>query len=87
MRRWQEAFSYYRAMVEDPKRWFVKRLNGGEFVITDNFRVYHARKEFFKTAPEQERVVSTSYMDWNILVNRVLSPEKGDFIYLETDQH
>ena len=73
MRRWQEAFSYYRAMVEDPKRWFVKRLNGGEFVITDNFRVYHARKEFFKTAPEQERVVSTFWSTGFSLLRREIS--------------
>ena len=86
-RRWWEAFLYYRELVENQDSWFMKRLNGGEFVITDNWRVYHARREFEMTAPDQERIVSTSYMDWNSMANRVLSPQKGDYIFLEIDQH
>merc|ERR1719378_1033343 len=85
--KWWEAFSYYRSLLEDQDRWDVKRLDGGEFVITDNWRVFHARKEFEKTAEEQERVVSTSYMDWQMVANRVLSPEKGNPLFLEIDDH
>ena len=77
----------YRELVENQDSWFMKRLNGGEFVITDNWRVYHARREFEMTAPDQERIVSTAYMDWNSMANRVLSPPKGDYIFLEIDQH
>lgn len=85
--RWWEAFLYYRELVEDQDSWFVKKLRGGEFVITDNWRVLHARKEFRLTAPDQERIVSTSYMDWNSMANRVLSSDKGDHVFLEVDQH
>jgi gamma-butyrobetaine dioxygenase len=85
--RWWEAFMYYRTLVEDPSRWLVRRLNSGEFVVTDNWRVYHARRGFQKTAPEQERIVSTAYMDWNIMVNNVLSTDKGTSLFLETGQH
>ncbi|XP_063690473.1 probable gamma-butyrobetaine dioxygenase [Bolinopsis microptera] len=82
-----EAYTYYRGLVEDPSRHYTKRLNSGEFVITDNWRVYHARRPFKKTAPEQDRIVSTSYMDWQVMVNRILSPERKNSIFLETDQH
>ncbi|KAL5264368.1 hypothetical protein ACHWQZ_G005459 [Mnemiopsis leidyi] len=85
--RWWEAFLYYRELVEDQDSWFVKKLRGGEFVITDNWRVLHARKEFRLTAPDQERIVSTSYMDWNSMANRVLSSDKGEHVFLEVDQH
>ena len=85
--RWWEAYSYYRGMVEEQSRLFYRRLNGGEFVITDNFRVFHARKDFFKTGEEEERIVSTAYMDWNLLASRVLSTEKGDSAFLEVREH
>ena len=86
-KKWWEAYSYYRDLVEDQSSWFVKKLEGGEVVLTDNWRVYHARKEFKMTADGQERIVSTAYMNWNSMANRVLSPEKGDFVFLEIDQH
>ena len=85
--KWWEAYTHYRGLVEDPSRWATKRLNAGEVVITDNWRVYHGRRAFRKTAPEQERIVGTAYLDWQHMVNRVLSPEKGVPLFLEVDQH
>ena len=86
-KKWWEAYLYYRNLIEDPSCWFMKKLEGGEIVMTDNWRVYHARKQFETTAEGQERIVSTTYMDWNSMANRLMSPEKGDFVFLEVDQH
>lgn len=84
--KWWEAYLYYRVKVEDPTRWVMRKLKGGEAVITDNWRVYHGRKEF-KVEAGQERVVGTAYINWNHLQRVMLSPVEAEPCFLQLDQH
>ena len=84
---WWEAYLYYRSKVEDQSRWITRKLRGGEAVITDNWRVYHGRKEFTRTAEGQERVVGTVYVNWNHVQRVLLSPVEAEPCFLEIDHH
>ena len=84
---WWDAYLYYRAKVEDQSRWIVRKLRGGEMVITDNWRVYHGRKEFVRTEEGQERLVGTAYVNWNHLQRVLLSPVEAEPCFLEIEKH
>ena len=86
-RQWWEAYLYYRAKVEDQSRWIMRKLEGGQVVVLDNFRVYHGRKEFQRTEQGQERVVGTAYVNWNHLQRVLLSPVEAEPGFLETEKH
>ncbi|XP_063688375.1 trimethyllysine dioxygenase, mitochondrial-like [Bolinopsis microptera] len=86
-RQWWEAYLYYRAKVEDQSRWIMRKLEGGEVVVLDNFRVYHGRKEFGRTEHGQERMVGTAYVNWNHLQRVLLSPVEAEPCFLETEKH
>ena len=83
-RKWWDAYLYFRKKVENPDRWIMKKLKGGEAVFTDNWRVFHGRKEFSVTAGE-ERAVATAYMNWNHFQSILISPDEPCF--LEIDKH
>ena len=84
---WWEAYLYFRAKVEDPNRWIMRKLKGGEVVMLDNWRVYHGRQEFMKNTEGQERTVATAYVNWNHVQRVLLSPVEAEPCFLEIDKH
>lgn len=85
--QWWAAYLYYRAKVEDTSRWITRKLEGGEIVLTDNWRVYHGRQAFVKNRENQERIVGTAYLSWNHVQRVMLSPVESEPCFLEIDEH
>ena len=74
-RRWWEAYTWFRTRIDDPARWFVKRLEPGQMVMLDGQRVFHARNGYIKTSPDQRRTLMTCYTSYSNVQSRLLMPE------------
>ena len=84
-RRWWEAYTWYRTRIDDPARWFVKRLEAGQMAVLDGHRVLHARNGFSKTAPDQSRTFMTCYTSYSHVQSRMLLSEgvEGNLLELQ----
>ena len=74
-KKWWEAYAWYRRRVDDPERWFVRRLEAGQMAMLYGKRVMHARKEYRKTSPEQGRTIMTAYCSFSNIQNLLLLPD------------
>ena len=46
METWYEAYNAFSNLVRDRKNQYFFKLNSGDFVLYDNWRMFHARTSF-----------------------------------------
>ena len=61
-RRFYDALDRFEALVDAPQNAIDLRLQGGEVVVTDNWRVMHSRRSFVG-----DRHFLGAYVDWDAM--------------------
>lgn len=75
--RWWQAYRYLRQLMENPARSVQVKLEGGDLVVIDNWRVQHGRNAFSVSKDGQggRRAMEVSYIEWSHVQNRLLKME------------
>ena len=71
---WYEAYSQWRKIIdEDPQFKIEFKLEAGDLVLIDNWRVYHGRNEYALDGNDgSKRLMELVYIDWNHVQNKLL---------------
>eukprot|EP00116_Pleurobrachia_bachei_P008510 sb/3468772/ len=72
--RWWEAYNHLRGLVTNTDRAVQVKLESGDLVLIDNWRVQHARNAFTVNEASQgkHRAMEVVYVEWNHVQNRLL---------------
>ena len=71
---WWMAYQYLRKLMDDTNRHVKTKLEPGQLVFIDNWRVQHGREEFKVTteSASKSRIMQAVYVEWTHLQNRLL---------------
>jgi len=72
--KWWEAYLWFRGEIDNPNRHVNLKLQAGNLVIIDNWRVFHGRYAFKVESDDvgKRRIMNSVYVDWNHLQSRML---------------
>jgi len=72
--KWWDAYHWFRGEIDNPDRRFNLKLQAGDLVIIDNWRVFHGRYAIKVEDDDigKRRIMNSVYVDWNHLQDRML---------------
>lgn len=65
---WYKAYLIFWDLLNDPKNYITNKLQDGEMIVLDNYRVLHGRTAYQES--EGERHIVSGYWDWDTVKSR-----------------